>query len=79
MALPDIMPLGNTLPAAGCGSMLRNKDWVIPPGCLFTIVPWLSGRQASLNEAPRLVHNAFNPLGLELLKLFPLQPEPAPE
>ena len=59
--------------------MLRNKDWVIPPGCLFTIVPWVSGRQASLNEAPRLVHNAFNPLGFELLKLFPLQPEPAPE
>ena len=79
MALRDIMPLGNTLPATGCSCMLCNKDWMLPPGCLFAIVSRLSRRQASLNEALGVVHNAINPLGLELLEFFPLQPEPAPE
>ena len=59
--------------------MLRNKDRMLPPGSLFTIVPWLSGRQASLNETLGFVHNGVDPLGLELLEFSPLQPEPAPE
>ena len=79
MPLRDTMPSGYTLPAAGCGSMLRNKDRMFPPGSLFTIVLWLSGRQASLDEAPGVVHHGVNSLGLELLELPSLQSEPAPE
>ena len=79
MARRDIMPLGNTLPAAGCGSMLRNKDRMLPPRRLFAIVPGLSGCQASLNKAPGFVHNGVNSLGLELLEFSPLQFKPAAE
>ena len=72
MALWDIMPLGYALPAAGCSCMLRNKDWMLPPGCLFAIIPRLCGCQASLNEALGVVHNGVNSLGLELLEFYPL-------
>jgi len=79
MPFRDIVPPGDTLPAAGCSGMLGNEDRVLPPGSLSSIVPWFSGRKASLDETVSFRHHGVHPLGFELFEFFPLQPEFAPE
>jgi hypothetical protein len=74
-----MMPFLKTFPAAGCGSVLGDKNGVIFHRGLFAVIFRICGAEAFGYEIKGMLLDSFQTFSMEVLQVLSVELESAPE
>jgi hypothetical protein len=76
-AFRDVVPFGQTAPAAGPCCVLSDKDRMVAHRCLSAVIGWIGIGQPPCNKIPSVLEDCIQTLIPEILSFFAGKSKPA--